>query len=220
MLEWARRMPQIIDGGDMDPLGQQKAETFHEVLTQLSSSLLYIHKMQIQSFIDKENHGLLATLPLKGTARFGIERIGNHTVEYNIHPNGSVMIYVTCSYRPFRLYEEHDVLDILLFLGRVEDRLKDVLSDTKDRVVPPVKQWILKGCDVNKDIEIGRKAQLTLPDMQIPFFEKTLRAYVKPIGDRVYYRVELSLEPDGQIEQALDCLRSETKIDANCFSLG
>jgi hypothetical protein len=70
-------MPQIIDG-HMDPLGQQKAETFQQVLTQLSSSLLYIHKVHIQTFIDKENYGLLATLPLKGNARFSIERIGNH----------------------------------------------------------------------------------------------------------------------------------------------
>jgi hypothetical protein len=50
-------------------------------------------------------------MPLKGTARFSIERIGNHTVEYNIHHNGSVMIYITYSYRPFRLYEKHHVMD-------------------------------------------------------------------------------------------------------------
>jgi hypothetical protein len=81
-----------------DPLGQQKAETFHQVLTQLSSSLLYIHKMQIQTFIDKENYGLLATLPLKGTAKAITERIGTYIVEFHIPPmaNTKLIHLKTC----------------------------------------------------------------------------------------------------------------------------
>lgn len=162
------------------------------MLTLLSPSILYIHRLPLFTFIPQEDYELIS-LPLKGIAKHHSERIGIHTVKYLFHSNGSIMIYIRCSNRPFRLYEEHDVLDILTFPGRVDDRLKDILSDTKDRVVPSIKQWVLKGCDVNKDIEIGRILQLTLPDMQIPFFERTLRAYVKPIGDKVYFRMELSL---------------------------
>ncbi len=101
----------------------------------------------------------------------------------------------------------------------MKDRLRMLLPDVRDNVALPIRKWILKACDVSKDVEIDSVAQITLPDIQIPFFDKTLRAYVKPIGDDIYYRVELSIEPDKKIGQALDCLRREIKIGTNCFSL-
>ena len=64
------------------------------------------------------------------------------------------MIYVKCSENPFRIHEEEDISIIMAFLGRVEQRLHDILSDTRGIIVPPVSKWILTGCDVNKDIEI------------------------------------------------------------------
>jgi hypothetical protein len=42
----------------------------------------------------------------------------------------------------------------MVFLGRGEDRLRLLFADTMDEIVQPVKKWILKACDVNKDIEI------------------------------------------------------------------
>lgn len=93
------------------------------------------------------------------------------------------------------------------------------MSDVRDNVAPPLRSWILKACDVGKDIEINSVAQLTLPDIQIPLFEKALRAYVKPLGDKVFYRVEYILTLDKPIEQALDVLRKELKIDKNSLSL-
>jgi len=59
--------------------------------------------------------------------------------------------------------------------------LSILLSDTKSIIVQPARTWILKECDVNRDIEIDSLAQITLPDMQIPLFERALRGYVKPI---------------------------------------
>ena len=61
-------------------------------------------------------------------------------------------------------------------------RGSSLFSDTRDEIVQSVNRWILKACDVNKDVEVDGLAQLTLPDIQIPLFEKALRAYVKPIG--------------------------------------
>jgi hypothetical protein len=101
----------------------------------------------------------------------------------------------------------------------VEDRLRSLLSDVRDNVVPPLRGWILKACDVGKDVKIDSIAQITLPNIQVPLFEKALRGYVKPIGDKVFYRVEYALTPNKPIEQALDYLRREITIDANCFSL-
>lgn len=140
-------------------------------------------------------------------------------MEFHIHPNGSVMIYVICSNKPFRLYDEQDVSDILYFLGRVEERIRLLLSDVRDNVIPPVRKWILKACDVSKDVEIDMVAQMTLPDIQVPLFDKALRAYVKPIGDKVFYQVELALTPNRPIEEALEKLRKEVVIDKDVFRL-
>ena len=49
-------------------------------------------------------------------------------------------------------------------------------------------------------------------------FEKALGAYVKPIGDKVFYRVDLGLTPDKPVEEALEKLRTETTIDKDVFT--
>jgi hypothetical protein len=43
----------------------------------------------------------------------------------------------------------------MVFLGRVEERLKSLLSDTKDEIVPTVDRWVLLECDINKDVQIS-----------------------------------------------------------------
>ncbi len=196
----------------------QKAHNFRDVLTQFALYLLYIHKLQIWTSISKENYDLIS-LPSKGTAKATTERIGVHTVEFHIHPNDSVMLYVSCSDRSFRLYDEQDVSNILFFLGRVEERIRLLLSDVRDNVIPPVRSWILKACDVSKDVEIDGVAQITLPDIQVPLFEKALRGYVKPIADKVFYRVEYALTPNKPVKEALEKLRTEVVIDKDVFRL-
>jgi hypothetical protein len=123
------------------------------LLTQLASSILYIHKLQIWTAIGKENYGFL-DWPIKGNAKVFSERIGytrsGYNVGFHIHPNGSIMIYISCSDNPFRLYNEQDVSDILFYLGRVEDSLRFAFSDKRECIVSPVKRWILKCCDVNR----------------------------------------------------------------------
>ena len=37
------------------------------------------------------------------------------------------MIFISCSGKPFRLVEEDDIFDINAYLGKVEDRLKNLL---------------------------------------------------------------------------------------------
>ena len=63
-------------------------------------------------------------------------------VEYHLHTNGTIMIYITCTDRPFRLYEDQDISIIMVFLGRVEDRLRRLLSDTRDEVILHIRKWI------------------------------------------------------------------------------
>jgi hypothetical protein len=87
------------------------------------------------------------------------------------------------------------------------------------KLVQPVRNWILKECDVNKDIEIDSLAQITLPDMQIPLFERALRGYVKPIENKAYYRFELAPAPNQSIEIALKQIRTKVRIDKSILSL-
>ncbi len=152
-----------------------------------------------------------------------VERIsqgqGQPDLKFIISPNGTIMIYVSCSQHPFRLYEEQDVSDSLIFLGRVSDRLHNLFSDTRGSIIPPVKKWVLKGCDVNKDIPISDMAQLTLPDIPISLAEKAFRGYVKQINDKAFYRVEESLTPNESVSTAFETLRNNVKIDKDSLSL-
>jgi len=133
--------------------------------------ILFIHKLQLwTSIIDFKKFNPFdesGILPKSFT-----ERIGLYEVKYEIYKNGSIMIYVISSNNPFRLYEEQDVIDIIIFLGMVEDSLKTLLSDQRGSIISPLRHWILKSCDVNKDIGIDGVAQVTLPDIQIPFLTR------------------------------------------------
>jgi hypothetical protein len=197
----------------IDPLGNQKVENFTQALALLGPCLLFIHKIQLWTSVDLEKVDPSEIFKSKPLPRSFTERIGLYDVKYEISQNGSVMIYVISSGHPFRLYNEQDVIDILTFLGMVEDRFRSLLSDPRGRIVLPVSKWVLKCCDVNKDVRVSSVAQMTLPDLQIPFVDKAFRAYVKPMGDDVFYRVEWSLVPDKPIKEALDLIRKEVKID-------
>ena len=97
--------------------------------------------------------------------------------------------------------------------------LSILFSNTKGIIVQPARTWILKECDVNKDIEIDGFAQITLPDMQIPLFERALRSNVKPIDGKAYYRFELALAPNQPIGMALEQIRTKVKLDESVLSL-
>jgi hypothetical protein len=193
--------------------GKENMPIYEEIF--IVGAMFYLHKLQLQTKIDKENYDLLK-LDKKGIAKVHKEKMGqtrgSHNVEYQIHTNGTIMIFVSYSENPFRLYEDQDISKIIAFLGRVEDRLKILLSDNRDKVVPSVMDWILKCCDVNKDIEIEEDAQITLPDIQISLDEKALRGYVKVIADKAYYRMENSLTLNEPIAPALENIRTSTEL--------
>jgi hypothetical protein len=209
------------DTTDTSITNQHKIQFLQDWLVGISSTLLYIHKLQIKTSIDKENYEHL-DLPIKGIAKVHLEKIGqiqaSHNVEYQFYTNGTIMIYITCTDNPFRLYDEQDILKIMLFLGRVDDRLKALLTDNRDKVVPSVMEWILKACDVNKDIEINDMAQLTLPDIQISLAERAFRGYVKVMNGKAYFRSENPLTPNEPIPSALENIRTSSNLDEEIHS--
>ena len=69
----------------MDPLGQLKAENFQQMLACLSSSVLYIHKLQIWTSIGKEEYNLI-NLVENGNAKIYKESKGIRNVEFHFIP--------------------------------------------------------------------------------------------------------------------------------------
>jgi hypothetical protein len=89
-------------------------------------------------------------------------------VRYLVYPNGKVMVFVACSNNPFKLEDEADESILYSFLGQVRDRLLYLMTDPHERIVPPIMQWILTGCDINKDVTVSDKLQLTAIKIRIP----------------------------------------------------
>ncbi|MGN6559450.1 MAG: hypothetical protein ACTHJ2_02900 [Candidatus Nitrosocosmicus sp.] len=77
----------------------------------------------------------------------------------------------------------------------------------------------MKECDADKDIEIDSFAQIRLPKIQMPLFQRALRDYVKSIDGKAYYRVELALSPHQPIKKALEEIRKNVRINENILSL-
>ncbi len=117
------------------------------------------------------------------------------------------MVDVACSNNAFRLQSDSDVSNLLMFFGRVYDRLTFLLNDSFDHLVPPPAHWILLQCDVNRDIEISPFMQVTLPvNVQLKFVERVFRLYVKTLSDKATYRVEESLQVKAPLLEALNAL--------------
>jgi hypothetical protein len=81
----------------------------------------------------------------------------------------------------------------LSFCGQVRDRLLYHVSDIKELHIPSIMQWILKPCELNKDVEIQDNCQMTLPAIQLKYAGRIFRLYVKSLHDEALYRSEESL---------------------------
>jgi hypothetical protein len=97
------------------------------------------------------------------------------------------------------------------FLGHVKDRLLYCISDIKEHYVLSIIDWILKECDLNKDIELNDKTQLTLSDIQLKHAGRVLRLYVKSLQDKAVCRAEETLRLDFLLPEALDNIRRPHK---------
>jgi len=113
-------------------------------------------------------------------------------------------VFVACSNKPFKLETELDEALLFSFSGQVRDRLLYLLADPHERIVPPITEWWLVGCDVNKDVDITHDMlQLTGLHIQLKDADRVFRLYIKSLGGRTFYRAEESLK-----------LRSFTLVDA------
>src|SRR5215831_4436606 len=71
------------------------------------------------------------------------------------------------------------------------------------RMVPPLREWILAGWDINKDIPVTDMLQLSAPNIQLKEASRVFRLYIKSLGDKAHCRVEESVMVNSSIGDAL-----------------
>jgi hypothetical protein len=113
------------------------------------------------------------------------------------------MVYVASSNNPFKLEHEADLITLYSFLGQVRDRLLYLVNDHRERIVPPMTEWILTACDNNKDIAVTDRFQLSGIDIQLEVADRVFRFYIKSLGEKAVYRVEESVKMHSSIGDAL-----------------
>jgi hypothetical protein len=193
-------------------LEQQKAQNLLDILYSLGSFPLYIHKLQLQlTFESKYYNDIQKSCSHYNKSKQHEEKIGSAIVKYLIYPNGKVMVSAACSNNPFKLEYETDESIVYSFLGQVRDRLLYVMSDPHERIVPPITEWVLIGCDINKDITVTDMFQLSAINIQLKDAGRVFRLYIKSLGDKAVYRAEESLKIGLPLIDALDTIRNPHK---------
>jgi hypothetical protein len=193
-------------------MDHQPARYFLEILYQFLFVPIFIHKLFLQTCIDPSYYKELAEEEIvKGNNAIQYEELigplsSKRKVTFTINPNGTVMIYITCSRSPFKLENGEDISYIFSFLGQVRGKLLYFLKDPNERIIPSLMEWKLNQCDVNKDIEVKDTEQITLPDTQVIEVDKVFRLYVKALEHRAYYRLEESKNVNQKLPLAFDSL--------------
>ena len=182
-----------------------KARYVYELLSLLQNEPISIHKIHLKLFIDKNYYDEINIEQItEGNKSKSYEtNIGARNINYQVYPDGTVMIYIKCSNTPFKLEVEEDVSSFFAFLGQVKDRLVYFLNDLSESAIPPIMDWILVQCDLNKDININIVEQLSIPDLQLRIHDRIFRLYVKSIQGSSYYRIEESKQVNQEIRYAI-----------------
>jgi hypothetical protein len=190
---------------------------YKDVLPNLPFAPLCIHKLQLQLSINSTGYDDLKLFfdKDKSNRLTHRERIGKtqgiHNVTYIVYPKGKIMVYIACSENPLKLETDNDVSSLFVFFGQVRDRLLHLLSDVREKIVPNVMEWSLIQCDVNRDVEIDDKMQLTLPDIHLKYADRVFRFYVKSLHDKAVCRGEESLKLNMLLPEALENIRHPYK---------
>jgi hypothetical protein len=170
----------------------------------LCRSAPYIHKIQLRFSIDLGYYNDIKKVCSEHNGEKQYEEIiGTALVKYSVYPKGTIMVYVASSNNPFKLENEADLLTLYSFLGQVRDRLLHLLADPRELIVPPITEWVLTGCDRNKDITVTDRLQLSAINIQLKEADRVFRLYVKSLGDKAVYRVEESVKMNSSIADAL-----------------
>jgi hypothetical protein len=185
-----------------------------EILLLLPFKPPYIHKIQLQLIVPKEYYTTLIHQEVRqNRAKQHHERMARVDIEFVIYPNGKVMVNVACSNKPFKIETDEDESILFSFLGQVRDRSLYHLEDPREHVVPQIMNWYLKGCDINKDIEVSDSIQLSAINIQLKLSDRLFRHYIKSLHEKAVCRAEESLAPNLPLVEALDNIRHPSQLN-------
>lgn len=205
----------------IDNIQKERSNHIYDIIVSSQVQLFYIHKLQILLSIPVEYYNHIDKPVTNGNkAKIFDEIIGKRNVKYIYYTTGTVEIFVTSSNNPFKISTEENINVIFAFLGQVRDRITFHINDPHERITPQIMTWILKQFDINKDVELDFKEELTLPDLQIEYIGKIFRMYIKHLENKSIYRIEESriaskpilpaltniFNPQKEIEQKLDLI--------------
>jgi DNA repair protein RadA len=176
-------------------LEHYQAENFLHALILLDTAPLEMHNLRLKlQLIDPRRYYDLVPLTYreekKNKAKVHEERIGDAHVTFRVYPIGTVEISIACSKSPFRVETDWDVTKLISFVGEVRNKLQSWLRDVNDSVVPTIEQWYLIHADINKDVKVSQRLQLTFHNMQLQTADRVLRIYVKNLGQGSVMRFE------------------------------
>lgn len=165
------------------------------LLTQLSLlpfDQLNMHNINMRTTTEKSHYEEIGIQHCSKENKTKIQRelIGVREIIYKFNKNGSIEIEIASSKNPFPIETYNDVNNLFIFLGRVKEILGIILSDPRERIVPPVDKWILKYCDFNKDIELDNIGQLMNLNIQVKHMGEAFRLYIKNLEDKFALRGE------------------------------
>jgi hypothetical protein len=172
-----------------------------------------MHRLVLKISIDKTYYHELTkeAAPINRAKQYE-ENIGRRHIFYIFSPNGRVEIAVRSNDTPFKIETDEDTAILFAFFGQVRDRLIYKLNDKRERITPQIPDWILKGCDLNRDVDIDDKCQLYFPDIQLKYAGEVFRMYVKSLRDRSVCRVEKSLTINLGLVEAFNGIMLPTKM--------
>ena len=184
----------------------QIVQSFLLQLSLLPFQPLNMHNIHLWTIIDKSHYEELKLKPAFNKSKIQRERIGLREVIFKFNKNGSIEIEIGCSKNPFTIETSYDIFNFFAFLGQVKYTLAIILNDPRERIVPPIDNWILKYCDFNKDIEIDDKdiGQLIDLNIQIKYAGEAFRLYVKNLEERFVLRGEKVIKVNKPISIFLD----------------
>jgi len=213
-------------------LEQSKANNFLQALLFCRYLSRQIHKLQLQVIIDIKKlldidyyDRISSKVWSQNKAKALEEFVDERKITFAYSKNGTVRIWVACSEKPFSIETDDDIFILYSFFGQIRDRLECHIQDPRGRLVPSLPDWILKQCDLNKDVPITNQAQVSLPNIQLSTAFHVFRLYVKNLNGQSHYRIEDSMQvneplrflkrilnPYEALQDKIDCFM--TKIDS------
>jgi len=202
---------------DFDKILEQTLEGY--VLPLLPKSPIEIHNIHFRIKIKTDYYQELC-LPSyrKNKGKHYEQIIGKYQVRFIFYSNGTIEISIASSNSPFRLENDIDLGRILAYFGEIRSRLKDLLCDPHERVVPDLMVWDITECDINKDIKVGEALHFTGLKIQVKHLHHVFRVYIKAIGRDTVCRIEKSIRPNKSAITAINDI-FDTHHEAPQFSV-